>query len=109
MIDNGQKALIKASFERVLAVSDLGVELFAGRLYLLDPALSDALGLFAQPGQQAIVEMLSRLVADLDRLDRLTATLEAVARRRASEGADPSQLDTVAETLLWTLQQVLAD
>src|SRR4051812_38464635 len=104
-MDNGQKALIQASFQRVLTVSDLGAELFAGRLYLLDPALSDELGLARRPGQQALVKMLPRLVADLDQFDRLAATLEAVARRCASEGALPSRFDTVAETLLWTLQQ----
>src|SRR5262249_27395169 len=48
-------------------------------------------------------------VADLDRFEQLMATLEAVARRCASEGTDPSQFDTIAETLRWTLQQVLAD
>jgi hypothetical protein len=108
-MDSRQKALLKASFQRLLTVSDLGADLFAGRLYLLDPPLWHELGLGARPGQQALVRMLARLIDDLDRFEHLASTLEDVARRCASEGMDASQFDTIAETLFWTVQQVLGD
>jgi len=108
-MDSRQKALLKASFQRLLTVSDLGADLFAGRLYLLDPPLWHELGLGARPGQQALVRMLARLIEDLDRFEHLASTLEDVARRCASEGMDASQFDTIAETLVWTIQQVLGD
>lgn len=108
-MDDGQRALIQASFRRVLTVADLAVELFSGRLYLLDPELFHLLGLDARRQQQALLRMLTRVVEDLDRFERLAGTLEAVARRGVSEGMEEAQYDTIAETLLWTLQQVLGD
>src|SRR6188768_2515855 len=108
-MDSGQTALLKASFQRLSTVSELGAELFAGRLYLLDPPLWHHLGLGGRSAQHALLRMLARVIEDLDRFEELASTLEAVARRCASEGMDAAQFDTIAETLFWTLQQVLGD
>jgi hypothetical protein len=108
-MDSGQKALIQASFRRVLTVADLAGELFSGRLYLLDQELWHLLGVGARRRQQDLVCMLAEAVNDLDRFERLAATLEAVAQRCAGQGVTDLHYDTITETLLWTLQQVLGD
>jgi hemoglobin-like flavoprotein len=108
-MNSGHRALIQASFRRVLTVADLAVELFSRRLYLLDPALWHILGAGERRQQQALVRMLARAVEELDRFEQLAGTLEAVARRGVGEGVQEAHLDTIAETLLWTLQQVLGD
>jgi hemoglobin-like flavoprotein len=108
-MDSGQKALIKASFRRVLTVADLAGELFSGRLYLLDPALWLLLGVGTRKRQQELIRMLAAAVKDLDRFEHLASTLEAVARRSVSQGMNEVHFATIAGTLLWTLQQVLGD
>lgn len=108
-MDCGQKALIQASFRRVLTVADLAGELFSGRLYLLDQELWHLLGVGARRRQQDLVCMLASAVNDLDRFEHLAGNLEAVARRCAGQGVSDLHYDTITETLLWTLQQVLGD
>jgi nitric oxide dioxygenase len=105
----GQKALIQASFRRALTVADLAIELFYGRLHLLDPPLWHLLGAGVPRKQQDLLCLLVQAVEDLDRLDRLASTLEAVARRCVSQGVREAHYDTIAGTLLWTLHQVLGD
>src|SRR5262245_55492446 len=108
-MDSGQRALIQASFQHVLTVADLAGELFSGRLYLLTPELWHLFGVGSRRRQQELVRMLARAVEDLDRFETLASTLEAVARRYVSQGVSERVFDVVAETLLWTLQQVLGD
>jgi hypothetical protein len=108
-MDGGQKALIQASFRRVLTVADLAGELFSGRLYLLDQELWHLLGVGARRQQQELMRMLAQAVEELDRFERLASTLEAMARRLVGQGVRETHYDTIAETLLWTLQQVLGD
>jgi hemoglobin-like flavoprotein len=108
-MNSGQKALIQASFRRVLTVADLAVELFSGRLYLLDPGLWHLLGMGVRKRQQELVRMLAAAVEDLDRFERLASRLEGVARRSVGQGMTEAHFTTITHTLLWTLQQVLGD
>jgi|SRR6185503_2239525 len=108
-MDSGHKALIRASFGRALTVADLAVELFSGRLYLLDPALWTLLDLGSRRRQQELVQVLAWAIEHLDRFELLASTLEALARRCVGNGVREAHFERIAGVLLWTLHQVLGD
>jgi len=49
------------------------------------------------------------VVSGLTRLESLVPAVQALGRRHAGYGVDDEQYDTVAEALLWTLQQGLGE
>jgi nitric oxide dioxygenase len=52
-----------------------------------------------------LMDMLSIIVARLDRLDMLTEDIIAMAHRHAGYGVKPEHYKMVGEALVWTLKQ----
>ena len=51
--------------------------------------------------------MIGTAVANLDRLGDIMPAVQALGRRHAAYGVSPGDYDTVANSLLWTLEQGL--
>jgi len=108
-MNNMQKVLIQASFQRVLPIADVAAELFYGRLFELDPTLRPMFrGDMASQGKK-LMNALRLIVNGLDRLDQLVPALEALARRHVKYGVTDEHYETVGAALIWTLQQGLGD
>lgn len=82
---------------------------FYAKLFELDPSLRTLFpyDLFEQ--KQAFGKTIGAVVRTLDELDRLTPLLRHLGERHAVYGVRPRDYDTVAEALLWTLEQGLDD
>jgi len=108
-MNNMQKVLIQASFQKVLPIADVAAELFYGRLFELDPALRPMFrGDLSSQGKK-LMTALKLIVNSLERLDQLVPALEALARRHVKYGVKDEHYETVGAALIWTLQKGLGD
>ena len=104
-----QIELIKSSFAKVAPISETAAELFYGRLFTLDPKLKPLFkGDMKEQGRK-LMAMLATSVANLNNLGSIIPTVEALGRRHNDYGVKPKDYQTVAEALLWTLEQGLGD
>lgn len=82
---------------------------FYTKLFLDNPGLRKLFP--AEMGEQyeKLMNMLTTLVSRLDRLDEMTAEIEAMGLRHKQYGAKPVHYKMVGEALLWTLKSGLAN
>jgi hemoglobin-like flavoprotein len=107
-MDTRTKQLVQESWMQVEPIADTAATLFYDRLFALDPALRP---LFRSTdfGEQKkkLMQTLAVAVRGLDKLDQLTPALEALGRRHAGYRVKDEHYATVAQALLWTLEQGL--
>ena len=98
---------VQASWKKVLVVGDAAAQLFYTRLFTLDPSLRPMFkGDMWQQGRK-LVAMITVAVNGLSRIETLVPAIEALGRRHAGYGVEDRHYATVAEALLWTLEQGL--
>lgn len=108
-MNDKQKMLVRASFEKVLPIAETAAELFYGRLFELDPSLKHMFkGDMREQGRK-LMSAIQLVVAGLDRLDKIVPAVQHLGRRHAHYGVQPEHYQTVATALLWTLEQGLGD
>ena len=106
-MNHKQVELVQASWKKVLAHSDTVAQLFYTRLFTLDPSLRPMFkGEMTEQGRK-LVAMISVAVNGLARIETLVPVIEALGRRHAGYGVRDRHYLTVAEALLWTLEQGL--
>lgn len=103
-----QLTLVKQTW-RLLREVDPAVlgDVFYGRLFLNYPALRPLFKGSMDVQYQKFVDMLSIIVARIDRPDTVAAEIQALALSHAGYGVKPSHYADVKEALLWTLEQGL--
>ena len=103
------KQLVQATWEKVLPISQQAARLFYGKLFELDPRLESLFrGDMTDQGRM-LMQMLDLAVRGLDRLDDLVPKVRALGNRHVHYGVRDSDYDTVGEALLWTLGQGLGE
>ena len=104
-----QIELVQSSFARVEPIADTAATLFYTRLFELDPSLRLMFkGNMDEQGKK-LMTTLKVVVNGLTRLESLVPAVQALGRRHAGYGVADGHYDTVAEALLWTLQQGLGE
>ena len=104
-----QIELVQSSFARVEPIADTAAALFYTRLFELDPSLRLMFkGNMAEQGKK-LMTTLKVVVVGLTRLESLVPAVQALGRRHAGYRVADEHYDTVAEALLWTLQQGLGE
>lgn len=102
-------ALVKSSFAQVARISEPVAALFYDRLFEVAPAVKPLFK--GEPAAQGrkLMAALAMVVGSLDRLDQILPQLEHMARRHVAYGAEEAHYAVVGETLIWTLEQGLAE
>ena len=100
-----QVQLVKQTWKLLREVNPalLG-DVFYGRLFFKYPFLRP---LFKGPMDsqyQKFVDMLSLIVARIDRPDMLVTEISALSRNHKGYGVQPSHYEDVKDALLWTLE-----
>jgi len=102
-----QIALVQESWQKVRNVAEAAARLFYARLFALDPSLAAMFrGDLREQGCK-LIAMISVAVDGLARIETLVPVIEALGRRHAGYGVKDYHYATVAEALLWTLEQAL--
>jgi hemoglobin-like flavoprotein len=103
------KKLVQESWAKVEPVSAVAAALFYGRLFELAPSLRPMFRGSMQEQEKKLMQTLTVVVRGLDRPDQLVSQVQALGRRHAGYGVADAHYGTVAQALLWTLEQALGD
>lgn len=102
-----QISLVQESFKKIAPISDSAAELFYGKLFELDPSLRPLFnGDMTEQGAK-LMKTLALAVNSLTRLDDLIPVVQNLGKRHVGYGVTDEMYDTVAQALLWTLEQGL--
>jgi len=104
-----QIALVQESFRKVMPIADTAASLFYARLFELDPSLRPLFKGDMKRQGAMLMSMIASAVRGLSDPNALIPVLTALGRRHAGYGVMDAHYTTVAEALLWTLEQGLGD
>ncbi len=104
-----QKDLVQGTFEKVAPIAETAAEIFYNKLFELDPALKPLFkGDIKEQGKK-LMTMLAAAVNGLDNLEGLIPVVQNLGKRHVGYGVQDEHYDTVAASLLFTLEQGLGD
>jgi hemoglobin-like flavoprotein len=104
-----QIKLVQESFALVAPIAEQAAELFYNRLFELDPSVKPLFKNNMTEQGKKLMSMISAAVKGLNHPDKLIPAVEQLGRNHAGYGVTNEHYATVAEALLWTLQQGLGD
>lgn len=108
-IGERQKQVVRETFALVEPIAEAAAAMFYDRLFELDPNLRALFsGDMVEQGKK-LMTMIKVAVGGLDRLDKLVPAVQELGRRHVGYGVKDTDYDTVAEALLWTLEQGLGE
>lgn len=103
------KELVQNTFAKVEPIAEAVAEMFYNRLFEIDPSLRELFkGDMKEQGRK-LMDILKVAVNGLDNLDKIVPVVEALGQRHAEFGVQDAHYATVAQALLWTLEQGLKD
>ena len=101
--------LVQHSFMRIEPLSMVVGRTFYERLFETNPEIKPLFkGDLESQGEQ-LMDMIGTAVAGLDDLEKLIPILQELGARHRKYGVEVSHYGAVAEALIWTLEQGLAD
>src|SRR2546423_1825938 len=102
-----QKALVKASYQRLVPMADTAAQLFYSRLFETHPSLRALVKADFQDQSAKFADMLRILVAELDHPDKIERTIRELGVRHIGYGVIDGHYETVGESLVWAIEKAL--
>ena len=105
-----EQQLIRSSWTAVEPFADDVAKVFYARLFEVDPRIAKLFRDSDMDKQRMVLmQTLSVVVRNIDRLDQIIPEVEALGRRHAGYGVTADHYATVGTALIWTVQQGLGD
>lgn len=101
--------LVQHSFMQIEPMSMVVARTFYERLFELDPEIRTLFTGDMEAQGEKLMEMIGAAVVGLDDLETLVPVVQQLGARHRKYGVQVAHYGTVAEALLWTLEQGLAD
>lgn len=99
---------VKQSWKTLRAIDPAIVgDLFYSKLFMANPSLRNMFPKKMDDQYNKLMDMLSVIIARLDRIDELSDDIAAMARRHVHYGVRPAHYKLVGNALMWTLRQGL--
>lgn len=103
-----QLQLVKQTWRLLREIDPIVLgDVFYGRLFYKYPTLRPMFKGAMDVQYQKFVDMLSIIVARLDRPDTIAEEIRTLARSHAGYGVQPAHYEDVKDALLWTLERGL--
>ena len=102
-----QKDLVQKTFAKVEPIADQAAGMFYDKLFKLDPSLRPMFKGDIKDQGRKLMAMIKTAVRGLDKLDSIVPAVKQLGKRHAGYGVKASHYGTVANALLWTLEQGL--
>jgi len=109
MITEQQKALVRATFDKVEPIADTAAEIFYNKLFEYDPALQSLFKNNMKDQGRKLMAALKLAVASLDDLDALVPVLQKMAIKHVDYGVKVDDYTPVGNALLFALKTGLAE
>ena len=107
LIGAADQRLVRTTFAKIEPIAEAAAELFYNKLFELDPALRPLFkGDMKEQGRK-LMGTLKVVVATLDNPAKLVPAVKILGQRHKGYGVQPAHYATVAQALLWTLEQGL--
>ena len=104
-----QVLLVRATFALVEPIADDAAAVFYRRLFHLDPHLRALFPSDLSGQRRNLMQTLTVVVRNLDRLEGIVPAVEALGRRHAGYRVRRDDYETVGAALLDTLQEALGE
>lgn len=104
-----QKQLVQETFAMVVPIADEAAAIFYDRLFDIAPAIAELFSGDMAEQKRKLMAALKVAVAGLDDPERLVPIIQDLGRRHQGYGVKDADYATVAEALIWTLEQGLGD
>jgi len=104
-----QIQIVQDNFQKVAPIADVAAGLFYARLFELDPSLQKLFKGDMKRQGAMLMSMIGSAVRGLSNPNGLIPVLTALGKRHTGYGVIDAHYATVAEALLWTLQQGLGE
>ena len=108
-VTQAQKVLVQETFALVEPIAEQAAELFYTRLFEIAPELKELFKGDLAEQQRKLMATLKIAVAGLDDPERLVPIVQSLGERHKGYGVVDENYDTVAQALLWTLEQGLGE
>lgn len=101
--------LVSSTWKQVLPISEKAAELFYGKLFEIDPAVKPLFkGDMVEQGKK-LMQMINTAVNNISDVEKIIPALQDLGKRHIDYGVTEEHYTTVANALLWTLEQGLGD
>ena len=104
-----QIQLVQESWAKVEPIADTAARMFYRRLFEIAPEVRPMFTTSISEQGDKLMKTIAVAVNGLKKLDTILPVVEDLGRRHNDYGTQPEHYDTVAEALLWTLEQGLGD
>jgi hemoglobin-like flavoprotein len=104
-----QVKLVKANWNAVKPIKEAAADLFYDKLFELDPSIREMFKDDISIQKKALMATISFAVATLNHPDKLIPAVQELGGRHGKYGVTAAHYGTVAEALLWTLEQGLGE
>lgn len=104
-----QVKIVQQSFLKITPIADVAASLFYARLFELDPSLRKLFSGDMKRQGNMLMGMIGAAVRGLSDPNALIPVLTALGRRHTGYGVVDAHYTTVAEALLWTLEQGMGE
>ena len=104
-----ERQMVQESFAKIEPDAEAVAQLFYQRLFELDPSVRALFREDIAVQGQKLMSTLKLAIAGLGDLPKLGPALKVLGQRHAEFGVTEAHYATVAEALLWTLEQGLGD
>lgn len=101
--------LVKNSWSFVITNAEEAGQLFYGRLFEVAPGVKHMFKSDPKDQARKLMNMVTLIVAKLQKLDEIMFEIKALAQRHGKYGAKVEHYAVVGECLLWTLEKGLGD
>ena len=104
-----QKAIVQASFEKVVPIAEIAADIFYTKLFELDPDIKPLFKSDIVAQGRKLMSMIGSAVKGLDNLDALIPVLQDLSKRHVGYGVTEAHYATVGAALLFTLEKGLGE
>jgi hemoglobin-like flavoprotein len=104
-----QIEIVQRTYQKIVPISDVAAGLFYARLFEIDPSLRKLFSGDMKRQGTMLMSMIGSAVRGLSDANALIPVLIALGRRHTGYGVVEAHYGTVANALLWTLEQGLGD
>src|SRR5215510_5366472 len=103
MLTKRETALIKKSWASIKKIDPLITgDVFYSKLFYEHPELRRIFPQDMEQQYRKLIDMLSTIIARLDKLDELKGDIVDMAKRHVKYGVKPAHYSMVGKALLWT-------